>query len=292
MKKIISLAIFAVMAFASTVSAQILWKVERPGNDHVTYILGTHHFAPLTVLDSLSVLPDALKNCDRLYGELDMAAMSSPESMMMMQQALIAPNDSTLDKVLSQAQLDSVKAALNPLTGGQIPMEILYPMKPAALSTQIAAMMAMQLFPDLNPMEGLDMTMQERAKALGKPVGGLETMEFQMNALYGTPIADQAESLMKTIGDMDGEKRRAVSLANSYLAHDLDSILKLMMEEDGDAEDYERLIFSRNDNWVKILTEEMPEASLMVVVGAGHLPGERGVLEQLRKAGYTVTPAE
>ena len=292
MKKIISLAIFAVMAFASTVSAQILWKVERPGNDHVTYILGTHHFAPLTVLDSLSALPDALKNCDRLYGELDMAAMASPESMMMMQQALIAPTDSTLDKVLSPAQLDSVKAALNPLTGGQIPMEMLYPMKPAALSTQIAAMMAMQLFPDLNPMEGLDMTMQERAKALGKPVGGLETMEFQMNALYGTPIADQAESLMKTIGDMDGEKRRAVSLANSYLAHDLDSILKLMMEEDGDAEDYERLIFSRNDNWVKILTEEMPEASLMVVVGAGHLPGERGVLEQLRKAGYTVTPAE
>ena len=292
MKKIISLAIFAVMAFASTVSAQILWKVERPGNDHVTYILGTHHFAPLTVLDSLSVLPDALKNCDRLYGELDMAAMSSPESMMMMQQALIAPTDSTLDKVLSPAQLDSVKAALDPLTGGQIPMEMLYPMKPAALSTQIAAMMAMQLFPDLNPMEGLDMTMQDRAKALGKPVGGLETMEFQMNALYGTPIADQAESLMKTIGDMDGEKRRAVALANSYLAHDLDSILKLMMEEDGDAEDYERLIFSRNDNWVKILTEEMPEASLMVVVGAGHLPGERGVLEQLRKAGYTVTPAE
>lgn len=292
MKKIISLAIFAVMAFASTVSAQILWKVERPGNDHVTYILGTHHFAPLTVLDSLSVLPDALKNCDRLYGELDMAAMSSPESMMMMQQALIAPTDSTLDKVLSPAQLDSVKAALDPLTGGQIPVEMLYPMKPAALSTQIAAMMAMQLFPDLNPMEGLDMTMQERAKALGKPVGGLETMEFQMNALYGTPIADQAESLMKTISDMDGEKRRAVSLANSYLAHDLDSILKLMMEEDGDAEDYERLIFSRNDNWVKILTEEMPEASLMVVVGAGHLPGERGVLEQLRKAGYTVTPAE
>lgn len=292
MKKIISLAILAVMAFASTVSAQILWKVERPGNNHVTYILGTHHFAPLTVLDSLSALPYALKNCDRLYGELDMAAMSSPESMMMMQQALIAPTDSTLDKVLSPAQLDSVKAALDPLTGGQIPMEMLYPMKPAALSTQIAAMMAMQLFPDLNPMEGLDMTMQERAKALGKPVGGLETMEFQMNALYGTPIADQAESLMKTIGDMDGEKRRAVALANSYLAHDLDSILKLMMEEDGDAEDYERLIFSRNDNWVKILTEEMPEASLMVVVGAGHLPGERGVLEQLRKAGYTVTPAE
>ena len=65
-----------------------------------------------------------------------------------------------------------------------------------------------------------------------------------------------------------------------------------MMEEESDPEDYERLIFSRNDNWVKQLAEEMPEASLLVVVGAGHLPGDRGVLEQLRKAGYTITSAE
>lgn len=292
MKKIISLAIFAVMAFASTVSAQILWKVERPGNDHVTYILGTHHFAPLTVLDSLSILPDALKNSDKLYGELDMAAMTSPESMMAMQQFLMAPADSTLDKVLTPAQLDAVKAAIDPMTGGQLPLEMLYPMKPAALSTQIAAMMSMQLFPNLNPMEGLDMTMQERAKALGKPVAGLETMDFQMQTLYGTPISKQAEDLMETVSDMDKEAKRAVELANSYMAHNLDAILKAMMEEENDPADYERLIFSRNDAWVAQLLKEMPESNLMVVVGAGHLPGERGVLEQLRKAGYTVTAAE
>lgn len=292
MKKIISLAIFAVMAFASTVSAQILWKVERPGNDHVTYILGTHHFAPLTVLDSLSILPDALKNSDKLYGELDMAAMTSPESMMAMQQFLMAPADSTLDKVLTPAQLDAVKAAIDPMTGGQLPLEMLYPMKPAALSTQIAAMMSMQLFPNLNPMEGLDMTMQERAKALGKPVAGLETMDFQMQTLYGTPISKQAEDLMETVSDMDKEAKRAVELANSYMAHNLDAILKAMMEEENDPADYERLIFSRNDAWVAQLLKEMPESNLMVVVGAAHLPGERGVLEQLRKAGYTVTAAE
>ncbi|MDE5808580.1 MAG: TraB/GumN family protein [Muribaculaceae bacterium] len=292
MKKILSLALLAVMAFASSVSAQILWKVEKPGTDHVTYILGTHHFAPLSVLDSLANLPSALKNADKVYGELDMAAMTAPASMMAMQQALMAPADSTLDKVLTPAQLETVKAALDPMTGGQLPLEALYPMKPAALSTQIAAMMAMQLFPDLNPMEGLDMTMQERAKALGKPVAGLETIDFQMDCLYGIPISEQAESLMKTVEDMEGEGRRAVELANAYLKHDLDAILKCTMEEESDPEDYERLIFSRNDNWVKQLTEEMPEASLLVVVGAGHLPGDRGVLEQLRKAGYTVTSAE
>ena len=292
MKKILTCALAFAATCAFSLSAQIFWKVEKPGNEHTTYILGTHHFASLSARDSLSQLPEASKNSDLLYGELDMEATASPEAMMSMQQFLVAPADSTLDKVLTPAQLDSVKTVWNDLTGGQAPIEMMYAMKPATLSTQIAAIMSMKIFPELNPMEGLDMTMQERAKALGKPVAGLETIDFQMNCLYGTPISEQAESLMKTVEDMDGESKRAVELANAYLNHNLDAILKSMMEEESDPEDYERLIFSRNDNWVDQLTKEMPEASLLVVVGAGHLPGDRGVLSQLRKAGYTVTSAE
>ncbi|MDE6237676.1 MAG: TraB/GumN family protein [Muribaculaceae bacterium] len=292
MKKILSFAILMVLCFTTKVSAQILWKVEKPGNEHVSYILGTHHFATLSVLDSLVNLPEALQRADKVYGELDMAEMTSPASMQVMQMALMAPADSTLDKVLTPAQLDSVKAVLDPMTGGQLPLAALYPMKPAALSTQIAAMMSMKLFPDLNPLEGLDMAMQQRAKALGKPVAGLETMEFQMDCLYGTPISEQAETLMKTISDIEGEEKRAVELAAAYMDHNIDAIYKAMIEEEDEPEALDRLIFSRNDSWVNQLSKEMPDASLLVVVGAGHLPGERGVLEQLRKAGYIVTPAE
>lgn len=292
MKKILSFAILMVLCFTTKVSAQILWKVEKPGNEHVSYILGTHHFATLSVLDSLVNLPEALQRADKVYGELDMAEMTSPASMQVMQMALMAPADSTLDKVLTPAQLDSVKAVLDPMTGGQLPLAALYPMKPAALSTQIAAMMSMKLFPDLNPLEGLDMTMQQRAKALGKPVAALETMEFQMDCLYGTPISEQAEILMKTIADIEGEEKRAVELAAAYMDHNIDAIYKAMIEEEDEPEALDRLIFSRNDNWVNQLSKEMSDASLLVVVGAGHLPGERGVLEQLRKAGYTVTAAE
>ncbi|MDE6717005.1 MAG: TraB/GumN family protein [Muribaculaceae bacterium] len=292
MKKILTCALIMAATCALSLSAQIFWKVEKPGNDHTTYILGTHHFASLSALDSLTQLPEALEKCDRLYGELDMEATTSPESMMAMQQFLVAPADSTLDKVLTPAQLDSVKTVWNDLTGGQAPLEMMYAMKPATLSTQIAAIMSMKIFPDLNPMEGLDMTMQKRAKALGKPVSGLETMDFQMERLYGTPISYQAESLMKSIRDMAGEEQRAHAMADAYMRHDLDSILKEMLEEESDEAEYERLLYSRNDNWVGQLLKEMPSESLIVVVGAGHLPGERGVLEQLRKAGYIVTPAE
>ncbi|MDE5875701.1 MAG: TraB/GumN family protein, partial [Muribaculaceae bacterium] len=49
-------------------------------------------------------------------------------------------------------------------------------------------------------------------------------------------------------------------------------------------------VYDRNTNWVNILSKEMPQQSTFVVVGAAHLPGKKGVLEQLRNAGFKVTP--
>lgn len=283
------------LSVCGQMSAQILWKVEKPGTDKVSYILGTHHFAPVSLLETLKSLPEAMKGTEKLYGELDMELSTSPQAIMAMQQMLMAPADSTLDKLLTPAQLDSVRVALGELTGQPLPEAVipqLCTMKPAALSTQIAAAMAMKIFPEVNPLEGLDQTMQARAKGLGIPVDGLETMEYQLKTLYGLPLAEQAEQLMKTVGSLDEEATKAKELTDAYLAHDIDRIEKLVVENADSEEDLERLIYTRNDNWVKVLKEEMPGQSTMVVVGIGHLPGERGVLRQLEKEGFVVTGLE
>ena len=57
---------------------------------------------------------------------------------------------------------------------------------------------------------------------------------------------------------------------------------------DSTPEEKETLIYARNDNWMKQMPEIMKQKSTLFAVGAGHLPGERGVLALLRKAGYTV----
>ncbi len=295
MKKIALLVMVALMAVWGQVSAQILWKVEKPGSEKVSYILGTHHFAPVSVLESLQNLPEALKGADKLYGELDMELSTSPQGMMAMQQQLMAPADSTLDKLLTPAQLDSVRMALSQVAGTEIPeaaMGQLCILKPAGLASQIAAGLAMKLFPEVNPLEGLDQTMQKKAKEAGVPVAGLETMEFQLKTLYGRPLAEQAEQLMKTVGNLDEEATKAKDLTEAYMNHDIKAIEKLVVESADSPEDLENLIYSRNDNWVNILKEEMPVQSTIVVVGIGHLPGERGVLAQLEKEGFVITGLE
>lgn len=292
MKKFKSLviALVALCGCAVSSNAQILYKVEKKGSDKVSYLLGTHHFAPLAVVDSISEIPSMLASVDKLYGELDMAQMTDPSVMAAMQATLMAPSDSTLDKVLDQAQLARLSDAWNNLTGGAVPLEMMYSVKPAVVSTQIAAILTQKVFPNLNPMEGIDMTMQTRAKELGKPVDGLETMAFQMDMLYNRPISEQAEGLMKTVDDLDNNEKKSIALSQAYLNHDMDSILKMMEEEEESEETMDRMIFSRNANWVKQLAEEMPEESIFVVVGAAHLPGQKGVIEGLRKAGFKVTP--
>ena len=106
-------------------------------------------------------------------------------------------------------------------------------------------------------------------------------MDFQMDMLYGRPISEQATELMKTVSEKDDVESKSIALSKAYAAHDIDKILELMlvMEAD-DPQAAERMIYARNATWVRTTG----------VGGAGHLPGDRGVIAGLRKAGFTVTP--
>jgi uncharacterized protein YbaP (TraB family) len=80
---------------------------------------------------------------------------------------------------------------------------------------------------------------------------------------------------------------------DAYKKQDLKKLEDLMVETDaGLAAFTDILLYRRNQNWVKKLKTLMAERSLVIAVGAGHLPGEKGVINLLRKEGYTVTPVE
>ena len=52
----------------------------------------------------------------------------------------------------------------------------------------------------------------------------------------------------------------------------------------------ETLLDNRNVNWLKIMPEMMQKESVFFAVGAAHLAGDLGVINLLKKAGYTVKP--
>lgn len=290
-KALLVMALTAVIATAA--HSQLLWKVTDNNSGKTSYVFGTHHFAPLSMLDSIKGLDAALQNADKVYGELDMQAAMDPSALMGMQQMMMAPADSTIDKVLTTKQLADLNMAWAKYGTDQIPLNALYVLKPAGLSTQLAALMSAKVLPDINVGQGIDNELQVRARKAGKQVAGLETMEFQTNMLLGDPISKQAEDLVETIEDIDAEAGKLVRLTNAYLAQNYKDIETICAESVlKNPESAEKMIISRNNNWMKQLQPEMKNTNLLVVVGAGHLVGYKGILNQLKQAGYTVTPVK
>lgn len=292
MKKI--LFSIAAIAMALSSQAQLLWKVTGGDSKGDSYIFGTHHIAPVAILDSIQGFADALNSVSTVYGELEMAEMTSPAVQQVAMRHSMAPADSTLSKLLSAEQLDSVSAVLGKYTGGMLTAAALDPMKPVVVSTQLGMMQSMVAFPEFTGQQQLDQVIQERAQLAGKTVKGLETAEQQFAILMGGSLSRQAEQLMKDIRKEEKTIEDAKTLAAAYMSADLDAMERLFNDpETGmSPETAKALIYDRNDNWIAQLREILPADKVMIVVGAGHLVGEKGILSQLRNAGYEVTAVD
>lgn len=292
MKRIATLVAGALVAVLGA-NAQILWKVEGNNLDKPSYIFGTHHTAPADMLSRINGFNEALDDVEAVYGEINMADMNAMEMQQKMMAHIMAPADSTLSKLFTPEQLDSVGALLSSYVGQPVDMMQMDPMKPVMVTTQLVLLQSIKAFPGFNPAVQLDATVQNMGKAGGKKVDGLETLEFQMSVLYDTPLREQADDLMESVRNDSTSVVKAGRLAEAYTSGDLAKIDELMHDSDEmTPAKLERLLLQRNRDWAGKLPAIMKEQPAMIVVGCGHLPGKEGVIELLRAQGYTLTPVD
>lgn len=292
MKKTFALLLLLCLALGA--QAQLLWKISGNGLERPSYIVGTHHLAPLCVKDSLKALPQAIEQTSQVYGEVVMDDMMKPETMQAMQQAMMLPADTTLRSLLTPAQYDSVAAVVKQYLGADL--TLFDRLKPATVTTQLAVALGMNALPGFNPQEQLDTWFQSQARQAGKKVGGLETIGHQIDVLYNSQSSlRQARQLYCTATHIKQNIDQIQRLTRAYLTQDLDELLALTEEKmgndcDSTPQEDEALIYGRNTNWAGLMPAIMQQAPTLFVVGAAHLPGSRGVLGLLRAKGYTVEP--
>lgn len=298
MKKTI-LTLLTLVIAALTAHAQLLWKVTGKELTKPSYVLGTFHLADVAFVDSIPGLKEALNASEQVYGELDMRKLlSDPSQVQQMQLAMMLPKDTTLDSLLTIEQMKRLNEFLKQYLGADLTNPMLAPMKqmkPAAISTQIQMVLAMQIAKGFNPQQQFDTYFQNVANEQQKPVGGLETMDYQLGVLYGAPLKRQAELLMCLVDDVDYQKDVLKRTIDAYYKQNLEAVHKVMEEKrhntcDSTPEEDNILIYTRNANWASALPALMKTRSTFLAVGCGHLPGERGLISLLQKAGYTVTP--
>lgn len=288
--KTITAALF--VAFAVPASAQVLYKVEGNGLASPSYVFGTHHLAPISVLDQFGAKAP-YETVTQVVGEIDMTQdqMALAQAM---QPHMMAPADSTLSKVIAPEDFTVISEEFKkwaPMQGMELSM--LDMMKPMAVTTMIAATMAQQAMPGFNPAEQLDSWFQLQGKAAGKKIIPLETVEQQATLLFDTtPISYQAEALVELLKDPSEALENTKALTEAYNNQDLDKMLKLSEDEDEHPEFMIALLDKRNADWLTKLPAIFKEGPTFVAVGALHLAGDKGIVEGLRKLGYKVTPVK
>lgn len=121
------------------------------------------------------------------------------------------------------------------------------------------------------------------------PQTGLETFEEQLLFLEEIPLDLQLKSIVKTIKNYSSETKKLDELIKDYKEQNLSSLTKAF-EEDEDPIWKDKLLNKRNNNWIPKLNTLLQLKSCFIAVGAGHLGGENGLINLLRKQGYTVEP--
>ncbi|MBQ3363280.1 MAG: TraB/GumN family protein [Muribaculaceae bacterium] len=294
MKKILLLFALMMLAFAS--QAQLLWKVSGNGLSRPSYIMGTYHFAPASMMEKIPGMQQALEGCDVVVGEIEKESLLNPESQMLMAQAMMAPADSTLDKLFSPEDYAIVEQVFNKYFGAMgVKLSQMNMLKPSAISLQMQAMQAVKYFPNFNESEVIDMAVQTTANEMGRPSIGLETIEEQTDLLFNGPLTEQAEGLLDACKKDDLFTVQSSAIVEAYMAQDLNRIEAIFTDPElggEDAEAMDALIYNRNRNWAEKLHKMMPERAALVCVGVGHLPGDQGLLQLLRDRGYTVEPMQ
>lgn len=290
MKKIISLLLL--ICLVQSAHAQLLWKISGNGLEKPSYVFGTYHLSPLGIKDSIAALPQAVNETTQVYGEVVMSEMMSPAFMQSMQQQMMMPKDSTLQSLFTPEQYEEVGKVVK--ENMMVDIAMLAQLKPAAITQQLAVILYMKHTPGFNPQEQLDNYFQQQAQQQGKKVGGLETVQSQIDILFNSQtLKRQAELLHCMAHDIDrtvGQVKRVIA---AYEKQDLNVVLQLLAERHGDACDplpgeMEALIDNRNKAWAEKMPAIMSEAPTLFVVGAGHLPGDNGLLNLLQQQSYTL----
>ena len=298
MKKFIALTFLALFCVGGA-KAQLLYKISGNGLKRDSYIVGTYHLAPASFVDSIAGAKEALASVEAVCGELDIESMTSAESSHKAE--MLIPGGKHISDLLTEEQMVLLNSYMRDVLGMDFSSSLidktLGNLRPVAISMQLQVATFMKLTPGFNPLALIDDYFQKQARAEGKRVMGLESVDDQILALIGSNDLDaEVAELMAMVEDPEKTHLAIQTLADAYFSQDFDRISDIVLADlitgETTPEKWERICIRRNYNWIEKMPSIMSEQPTLFVVGVAHLVSEDGVLALLQNAGYSVEAVE
>ncbi len=287
MKKALSLLS---LTFLLTVNAEaqkknsLLWEVKSP-TGKTSYLFGTYHLIGSEYLQTHKKVADAYTNSKTVVVETVI------DSSKMMEMAMVGMMpDKSLKSMVDSADYEILKKEILRVTGYDI--ALFDQMKPMTVSAMYAMAMAEEEL-DGEGLSGnpIDVYFASFGKRNGKAIVQLETMMEQAEILYnGNTPEEQAAILVETVKDSLKSSEATGDLLDAYMKEDLDYMWEMAGEDEDPLMDMALLLDDRNTSWIEKLKPILDKGEAFVAVGALHLPGDIGLIELLKKEGYTLSP--
>lgn len=300
MKKL--LMILAAMMISLAANAQVLYKISGNGLKKTSYVIGTIHVIKGSFLDTIPGANRVIDEVEQVCGEIDTRYISNQDTALVLAQMLMLPADSAANKVLTEEELDKLCRVVNEnynidLKNPQFASLLqFYPLMMMLTVGQLSEMMKLQQAMAEGkateaPEPIMDIYLQQKAQGMSKPVIGLESYTFQvklLTSLFEMPIREQYLGMIESFQKKEDGVKIVQGIVDAYKTFNLDRISQTLKASDGFENVANRVFDSRNENWAQKMPSIMSEKSTLFAVGAGHLVGDKGILQLLKKQGYKV----
>ena len=259
----------------------LFYKTSLPHS--TVYLLGSMHLATADVYPLRDTIMQAFKGADKLVVELDINGASQMKIQERMLTRGVYTDGTTLADVLSPETWRDLSARLQ---ANGLPPEFMMSMKPGLVVTSLSTVEMMRL--GLDPEQGIDRYFLNEARG-NKPILELETVDRQLDAVLDIPKPDLM--VRQSLDQLDDLESLMDQLVTSWKRGDAKALNKLVIEDElAKHPEYEelhvRMFDQRNREMTdKILEMQRAGGTYFVVVGAGHLVGEEGIVAMLRREG-------
>lgn len=284
MKNLITSVIALIaLVFSSSAQAQtespklensLLWEVSGNGLEKPSYLYGTVHMicAPDYFLSEKT--KKAFNATNKLVLEINFSDAAEMTTMQKM-----AMGKEPLSKLLNPAQLSKLDGILKNTAGMSVQQVDNF-----SLMT-VMSLVSMKTF-GCTDLKLYEMEFIEMAKKRNIAVGGLETVKSQFE-IFGNAYSN--DEMIDMLGESNPEE--TIKLVSAYKTENVGLLFDLVTDKKFmNVATRKMILDGRNLNWIKEMPQMMKNESVFFAVGSGHLGGEFGVINLLRKAGYIVKP--
>jgi uncharacterized protein YbaP (TraB family) len=259
-----------------------LWKVQLKTN--TVFVLGSIHYLKKGVYPLNEKIEKAFDQADILVVEANINDTGKVDTQKLVESALYL-DDETLEKHVSAQTYGLVKKELERLG---VPLELIGKQKPWFLALTLASLEIVKL--GFDPNYGIDRYFLSKAEGK-KKILEMESFDYQINLFCQLTEKEQELLLLYTLKDIKVLEQELDKLIQAWTSGDtkeMESIITKSVSEDKRLSPiYDKFIYERNKNMASKIEDYLKtKETYFVIVGAGHLVGNQGIIEILKGKGF------